>query len=174
MQCYVLHPDSVDITKVQPTRPKKNWNCASVEGTNYVFAKSFHVSPFMDMEHTYDWIFWNSPLREEPSKGKIAVKTDMRKKDKVWFTAQFEIEKKHEPNPLMLAWQLIRFPVYCFIIQIWIHYEAFWLFVKGVAYVPHPDGSETAASLVIGKLMEPFFALKDWFDERKQSAQTKE
>ena len=24
---------------------------------NYVFAKDFHVSPFMGMDHTYDWDF---------------------------------------------------------------------------------------------------------------------
>jgi hypothetical protein len=49
------------------------------------------------------------------------------------------------------------------IIQIWIHIQAFKLFVKGVEFIPHPEGSETAASRMIGQIMAPLFAIKDWW-----------
>lgn len=77
------------------------------------------------------------------------------------FTARFEV-KRQALHPMNVCWQMIRFPVYCFIIQLWIHYEAIRLFVKGVKFVPHPEGSETTASRMIGNIMVPFFVLKDW------------
>jgi len=65
-------------------------------------------------------------------------------------------------SPFRLALEvLVRYPSYCLIVQIWIHYEAFRLFCKGVEFQPHPEGSETAASRAIGQLMAPLFAAKD-------------
>jgi len=151
MQCYVLHPDSVDVERVQPGKPKDN-----VPSTNYEFQKTFHVSPFMDMEHLYDWTFWEFPAPTDP----ISIYASMKKGDVRQFTANVDISPTPF-TPLRLAWQLIQFPIYCAIIQVWIHIEAFWLFKKGVAYQPHPKGSETTASLIIGSIMTPLFALKN-------------
>ena len=58
--------------------------------------------------------------------------------------------------------------MYCVIIQIWIHIEAFWLFLKGVEFIPHPKGSETAASRIIATAMTPLFALTDWLSQKKE------
>ena len=55
------------------------------------------------------------------------------------------------------------------IIQIWIHYEALWLFVKGVTFIPHPDASETTASRIIATIMTPFFAIQEWWDGWKSN-----
>jgi len=189
MKCYVLHPDSRDMDLVQEGRAKKHqhltcWklNPSLVsdindfdeghvnngwKSTNYIFKKKFHVSPFMDMEHTYDWTFWDlTPNR-------IAVSTNMIKKKLISsdgpvsehsvkkFNAYFDIHKKAF-TPFVLATQLIQFPMYCLIIQIWIHIEAAKLFMKGVEFIPHPKGSESEASRIIGKLMVPFFALKKY------------
>jgi hypothetical protein len=52
------------------------------------------------------------------------------------------------------------------LIQIWIHYQAAWLFFKGVVYIPHPDGSEKAASKTIATIMTPFFAIRDYLQEK--------
>jgi hypothetical protein len=41
------------------------------------------------------------------------------------------------------------------------------LFVKGVSYQPHPDETETTASLVIGTLMTPFFAVMAWMEKQQ-------
>jgi hypothetical protein len=72
------------------------------------------------------------------------------------------ISSSFDYYPFLLAWHaLIRYPIYCMIIQVWIHYQAFWLFYKGVAFQPHPNGTETAASRIIGSIMKPFFALQE-------------
>jgi len=155
MQCYVLHKDSTDMKTVQPGRPKK-----ILEGINYVFQKTFHVSPFMDMEHVYDWTFWEFIHEKQDP---LCVSTSMKKGDQLWFNAYLEMLPRGL-HPYTLAWQLISYPMFCLLIQLWIHYEAFFLFAKGVSYVPHPEGSETTASLIIGRMMVPFFAVKDWFD----------
>lgn len=158
MQCYVLHPKSVDIKESKEGRSK-----GDATGINYIFQKTFHVSPFMDMEHIYDWTFWEFDAPNKP----IYISTSMIKQGKTYFNAYVDVIPR-TMNPFMLAWQLIRFPVYCLLIQLWIHYEAFWLFFKGVAFVPHPKGSETAASLIIGKIMTPLFDFKDWVDEKRK------
>jgi DUF1365 family protein len=41
---------------VQASEPRKGVR-------NYKFDKSFHVSPFMDMEHLYDWDFMDPSER---------------------------------------------------------------------------------------------------------------
>lgn len=146
---------------------------------NYIFTKKFHVSPFMDMNHIYDWSFWHI------TDSRIMVSTTMKKpipataenegsekcmesKTVNYFNAFFDIERASF-HPLRLCYQLIRFPVYCMIIQVWIHIQAFKLFSKGVQFIPHPEGSETAASKIIGHAMAPFFATKEWFANRGSS-----
>ena len=183
MQCYVLHPDSIDVNEVKAGKSKsvdtfntpskmpqatddevsdndkKNKNDATTwKSINYIFDKAFHVSPFMTMDHIYDWTFW------EPRNDRIAVSTSMIKGGKVpYFNAYFDI-RRQPFTPFRLCYQLIQMPVYCAIIQIWIHIEAFWLFLKGVDFIPHPQGSETAASQIIAKLMTPFFMAKDFLN----------
>jgi DUF1365 family protein len=181
MQCYVLHPDSIDVNVVKAGRSRSadkggaiskfplatedeiigddNQECANPwRSINYIFSKAFHVSPFMTMDHIYDWTFWM------PRNDRIAVSTSMIKGGKVpYFNAYFDI-RRQPFTPFRLFYQLIQMPVYCAIIQVWIHIEAFWLFLKGVEFIPHPQGSETAASLMIAKLMTPFFRVKDWLN----------
>ena len=181
MQCYVLHPDSIDVNEVKAGRSRsaltgkavskfpqatedeisgddkdKQNDANTWKSINYIFDKAFHVSPFMSMDHIYDWTFW------EPRGDRIAVSTSMIKGGKIpYFNAYFDI-RRQPFTPFRLCYQLIQMPVYCAIIQIWIHIEAFWLFLKGVEFIPHPQGSETAASQIIAKLMTPFFMAKDW------------
>lgn len=162
MHCYVLHPESSDNVQVKAD--------AHNDSVNYQFPKRFHVSPFMEMNFTYDWTFTNFQLDASTNDGihdsdSLRVLTVMKRGEKeVHFTAKFEC-LRHGMNPTRIAWQLIQYPIYCAIIQIWIHYEAFWLFVKGVVFVPHPKDSNTAASQIIGAIMTPLFALKDWVDQ---------
>lgn len=149
MHVYVLHPSSIDIECVKQ----------SSQGTNHVFEKTFHVSPFMAMDYMYDWVF--SEFSSDP----IIIHASMKKKNAVEFNASVELHRQ----PLSsIAWQVVKFPIYCAIIQVWIHIEAFWLFTKGVVYQPHPKGSETTASRMIANIMTPLFAFKHWLTNKKQ------
>ena len=160
MYCYVLHPQSTQIKTVQKTQ----------DGSiNYVFPKAFHVSPFMEMDYNYDWIF-DHDLYQKDS---IHVVTAMKRGDTLQFSATMHVHRKGL-HPYRVAWQLGSYPIYCLIIQIWIHYEAFWLFYKGVTFQPHPEGAETTASKIIGTLMTPFFAAQAWIEERRSKKQKKD
>ena len=113
------------------------------------------------MDHDYDWRF-------QLSGDRIKVEMKMIKKPEgtsgegvVFFSAGFDVRRTVTPSwtyPLQFALVICRFPVYCFIIQVWIHYEALRLLMKGVSFIPHPDGSETAASRAIEVTMRPIFA----------------
>jgi DUF1365 family protein len=167
MSIYVLHPDSVDVSECSVTTQQCKENGFSAPSYRYKFRKNFHVSPFMTMDHDYDWTF-------RMSKDRIHVLAKMIKREQngeLYFTAGFDITRTPATRyfPLQLAWIICRFPIYCFIIQIWIHYEAIKLLMKGVQFIPHPEGSETAASKAIAALMGPVFALKDVIDGRLKS-----
>jgi DUF1365 family protein len=173
MYPYVLHPtsrlDQVRYTRVDDTT------------ANFKFPKRFHVSPFMEMQYTYDWTFAgqdqvfgnedNDDALEPTGTNDLRVTTAMVRPDdgKMQFTATMRVHPEGL-DPMRLAWQLALYPSYCIIIQLWIHYEAFWLFWKGVAYCPHPEGAETIASRIIGTVMTPFFELQTLLAGKKHSS----
>lgn len=167
MHCYVLHPSSIDQAEVLPDVDSDNQQ--KTQRIRYKWPKRFHVSPFMEMKYMYDWTFTNFKLQTGDP---LLVRAAMKRGDQIHFTAKVDCSQKGL-HPYTIAWQLIYYPTYCFIIQLWIHYEAIWLFVKGIAFVPHPNDTETALSSAIGAVMTPLFALKDWLDQiQSKSAST--
>lgn len=180
MRCYVLHPDSTDMTTVKEGRTRNFSSSKGWKSINYIFDKKFHVSPFMEMDYIYDWTFWQMK-KDEIVVNTTMIKKDTNKKDEVpnsnsgsesgggvkCFSAFFDIHRSPF-NPFSLFYQLVKFPIYCMIIQIWIHIEALKLFIKGVEFIPHPEGSETKASAIIATIMEPFFAIKDWMAKKEK------
>jgi DUF1365 family protein len=194
MYCYVLHPDSVDVQSAAPL-PKADdgsddtttTSIGSATAMNYVFPKTFHVSPFMEMHYMYDWKFSPLDLGEDNDNGNddiatattstadkkttsapLRITTGMKNASgKTNFSVTMNVHR-NSINPSAIAWQIGTYPVYCLIIQLWIHYEAFCLLVKGVAYQPHPDETETTASVVIGTLMTPFFVVMAWMEKKQQ------
>jgi len=188
MHCYVLHENSVDQVQVQESSSELE----KQQSINYKWPKRFHVSPFMQMNYTYDWTFTNFVLHESSSSSSatatskpqdenssnpppppqqhadpLLVRASMKQDETgdIHFTAKVECFRQGI-MPMRVAWQLICYPIYCLIIQVWIHYEAFRLFVKGVVFVPHPDDTETAISRAIASIMTPLFEFKDWMDQR--------
>jgi hypothetical protein len=154
MHCYVLHEASVDDVA---TSVVLGTNTSQI---NYVFPKQFHVSPFMEMSYKYDWTF------AEKLDTTVTIINEMRSltdHNQLCFRAKMQVERK-SLHPLQLALYVTTFPIYCLIIQLWIHYEAFRLFLKGVTFQPHPDGTETWASRAIGNAMRPLFALQEYYD----------
>jgi DUF1365 family protein len=169
MYCYVLHPDSIDQVKTETT---------IVEGRikhGYSFPKVFHVSPFMEMEYWYDWSFigfpGNSSSLESKRPTSLTVVNTLRSRvtNDISFTAKL-ITEGQKITPFGVAWQIARFPAFCIIIQIWIHYQAAMLFLKGIVYVPHPQGTETTASKIIASIMTPFFAIRDNLNPKSKTA----
>jgi DUF1365 family protein len=190
MYCYVLHPDSVDILNCKEGIGKKLNDGYIWKSINFRFNKVFHVSPFMEMDHLYDWTFWI------PENNQIAVSNTLLKKKKrmqdhenalmklnnnkestdyctteerfemdsydLYFNAYMHVYRTPF-HPMRILREVLRFPVYCMIIQIWIHWEALLLFIKGVEFVPHPNEAETTASRIIGTIMTPIFAIKHFF-----------
>ena len=183
MSIYVLHPESVDVIQhfVYPlsnTSNERSSFSAKSPTHRYRWRKNFHVSPFMPMDFDYDWKFL-----VENDRVKVEAKM-IKQKDEgpdtttpknggsaddgvLFFTAGFDIHrtlKQTSSYPLQLAKVILRFPIYCFIIQLWIHYEAIKLLMKGVQFIPHPEGSETNASKAIAAVMRPVFAAMDVVD----------
>ena len=189
MYCYVLHPDSIDMKEVKPGKKRSNmWS-----STNYIFKKvrrfrsftifafisfstsnvimhcciekNFHVSPFFEMDYLYDWEMF------KPGKG-VAVSAALKKKGKIAFRAFFDCEKKNF-NPFTLFYYIARFPFYCILIQIWIHVQALHLTLKGVEFIPHPNGTENIYSTLIASMMAPYYAFKgakEKLEKEKRSA----
>jgi DUF1365 family protein len=168
MYCYVLHPDSVDRVQF-----KEKVGNDFQQKLDYSFPKEFHVSPFMEMGYWYDWSFAGVPENDsyERKGDSIIVVNTLRKRsnNETHFTAKLIMDPK-PITPVAVAWQMIRMPVFCMIIQIWIHYQAALLFIKGIVYIPHPQGSETAASRAIASIMVPFFAIRDYINPKSKIA----
>ena len=176
-------------TNEQPKTTTAATTRSLLEKVEYSFPKEFHVSPFMEMDYWYDWTFVGVPGAgpDHPTgsstntKGSsnnnhddssspssfpttITVINTLRRRstDRVEFTAKLIMDRNHDSlTPWNIVWQMIRLPIFCLIIQVWIHYQAALLFAKGIVYVPHPQGSETTASTIIATIMVPFFALRD-------------
>ena len=185
MHCYVLHPKAF-IDQVQVTEEETTSSEGLVQTLHYTFPKRFHVSPFMEMSYNYEWTFTNFEIPDwsdetfRRSNAKIAshslphpqdihVINSLRplpsshteaKPPSLQFRARMQVER-YSMHPFRIAYYLSMFPMYCMIVQIWIHVQAFFLFAKGVAYQPHPTGAETWASRIIGTAMVPLFALQD-------------
>ena len=58
--------------------------------------KAMHVSPFMDMEHDYDFL-----LNEPGDRFSLAI--HVRREDQLWLTAGFSGERRPFTDPALLA-----------------------------------------------------------------------
>jgi DUF1365 family protein len=111
-------------------------------------------------------------------------KDDNESNSRLYFTAGFTIHRttpittnnNNDPiyynnyyyycYPIQLALIIIRYPMYCILIQLWIHYEAVQLLLrKNVQFIPHPLGSTTFFSTMIEVGMIPIYAIIKCFDK---------
>jgi DUF1365 family protein len=97
---------------------------------HFQFAKAFHVSPFMDMDFLYDWLF------EEPGESLHIHMTNF-KEDKKFFEAVLTMQRQ-EISGAALAWVLIRFPAMTIKVLSMIYWQAFRLWLKKTPYYDHP------------------------------------
>ena len=97
--------------------------------------KQFHVSPFWDMEHDYDWYF--SDVSDT-----ISVNMINYKDEKKVFDATLSLSVSKKITKLNLFLSVLRFPFSTLMVYLRIHYQAFKLWVKGATFYDHPKYEE--------------------------------
>jgi DUF1365 family protein len=96
----------------------------------YHFGKAFHVSPFMQMEQSYDWTF-TSPGDD------LVVECMNFEKGELVFDSTLKLERR-EWNKREVIRAIAQFPLMTARVIAGIHLQAARLMLKGVAPVPHP------------------------------------
>jgi hypothetical protein len=112
----------------------------------------------MALAQTYDWVF------TEPGRTLLVQSQNLGAEGERMFTAQLRLERSEKPfSRATLLWMLLwAYPVLTWRVQWWIHREAFALWWKGVAIVPHPTGATNAFVDTVHALMRPLMALSEW------------
>lgn len=95
------------------------------------FKKSFHVSPFMDMDFRYQWKF-NRPDEE------LIINMNNFKGDKHWFNAHLHLQAL----PLTsrnLSRMLTKYPFMTLKVITAIYWQALKIKLKGIPFYDHPN-----------------------------------
>lgn len=100
-------------------------------------SKEFHVSPFMDMDVEYAW-------RTSTPGERLVVHIDNSRDGDTFFDATMTLERR-PINRRTLAWSLTRFPFMTLRIVLWIHWEAFRLWLKKTPFYPHPKHGQASS-----------------------------
>ena len=100
------------------------------EGKRFRFAKTFHVSPFLDMDVDYDWWF------SEPGDRLRVQMIDFHKGTRL-FVANLEL-KRRELNGGNLARMLLSYPPMTMKAIAAIYWQALRLWIKGATFYTHP------------------------------------
>jgi hypothetical protein len=98
---------------------------------HFRFAKRFHVSPFMDMNVTYDWRF------SEPGET-LQVRMAILREESSQFAANLNL-KRLELNKENLARMLLTYPPMTLKVIAGIYWQALRLWVKGATFYPNPS-----------------------------------
>ena len=93
--------------------------------------KTFHVSPFMEMDMHYRMLFTH------PSE-KIGIKMENHQRGEKVFDVSMSLQQK-PLNSYQLAKVVVKYPLYSFKVFAGIYFQALKLYLKRVPFVPHPD-----------------------------------
>ncbi len=118
--CYVLGEELNE-------HPVKGWK-------RYQFGKDFHISPFMDMDISYDWRF------REPGRA-LNVHMNNYEKGKKLFDATLTL-KRREISSRDLNRVLLAYPFMTLKVTTMIHVQALRLWSKGAVFYVHPGKRE--------------------------------
>lgn len=99
-------------------------------GATHRFAKEFHISPFMDMDHEYAWRF------SDPGE-KLVVHMENRVAGDKLFDASLSL-RRVEMTGLAMAATLVRHPWMTARVAAGIYWQALRLRLKNVPYHEHP------------------------------------
>jgi DUF1365 family protein len=97
------------------------------------FAKEFHVSPFMGMDHTYAW------RMTEPAE-RLIVHIDSEQNEQIVFDATLSLERR-ELTPARLSAMLLRHPLLTLRLVRQIYANGLRLWLRGARYFPNPTGA---------------------------------
>jgi len=109
-------------------------NHGSQKKKRYQFDKHFHVSPFMEMNLSYDWNF-SAPQKQ------LMVHMRNLKDDMRVFDATMVL-KSRSISSATLARVLLQYPLMTAKVIIAIHYQALRLWLKKVPFNTHPNIKE--------------------------------
>jgi len=130
--CYDASGDAVEavVAEINNT-PWGEQYCYVLDGLRPdAFAKDFHISPFLDMDHTYRWRFAAPGDR-------IAVHMENYNGDEKIFDATLGLERRP-----ITAWSLnsmlVRYPAMAAQVFARIYWQALQLWWKKCPYFPHP------------------------------------
>ena len=118
------------------------------EPLRYVFAKAFHVSPFLSMDYEYDWRF-NAPSE------RLSVHMQNMQADNKVFDATLDL-KRREISSAALASALLSFPVMTANVIVGIYWQALRLWLKRIPFYSHPKAHESRKALETADLPETF------------------
>lgn len=107
-----------------------NMNFGEGRARQFKTAKKLHVSPFMDMNVTYDW------LLTEPADD-LVVRINNRVDERTFFNATL-ILRRQEISGLALTRMLVSFPFMTLKVICGIHWQALRLWLKGCPVQAHP------------------------------------
>ena len=96
-----------------------------------IMDKKLHVSPFWDMNHTYDWVF------SQPKKALSVYMKNIRENQHV-FDATLNL-KRIPLTKFNLVKVLINYPIMTFKVVFRIHFQALILWLKGAIFQTHPS-----------------------------------
>ena len=97
--------------------------------------KQFHVSPFWDMDHDYEWYF------NEPDKNLNVNMINFKDGNKI-FNATLDLKKKAKLNYKNLILYTLRFPFLTLMVFLRIHFQALILLIRGATFYSHPKYKE--------------------------------
>jgi DUF1365 family protein len=100
------------------------------DALRFRFGKRFHVSPFMSMDHDYDWTFGR------PGPG-LRIRMVNRRAGERVFDAALALERR-EINGTNLAWALTRHPFATLNVLRRIYWQALRLWLKRIPFHAHP------------------------------------
>ena len=97
--------------------------------------KEFHVSPFWDMKHDYEWYF-------SVPNDSINVNMINYKDQKKVFDATLTLKEKTSLTFKNLLVHAFKFPFITLMVFFRIHFQAFKLWIKGATFYDHPKYEE--------------------------------
>tara|TARA_B110000014_G_scaffold246815_1_gene219847 strand:+ start:23 stop:784 length:762 start_codon:yes stop_codon:yes gene_type:complete len=135
--CYNKNDTKVQIIMAEvtntPWNERHTYFIDSKKNNNFLehLDKEFHVSPFWDMDHKYEWYFTS------PTEKLFVNMKNFKSKQKV-FDVVLDLNQRIEMNFYNLLLHTLTYPFLTLMVYLRIHYQALKLWLRGVKYVDHP------------------------------------